>query len=413
MQIKNKILSGFLLLCTVILVIFQPVYAIDVDLPFDEHNVKTWGQSIFPESYSRRLASGSGFTVSKGACSYFSMSNLLVKGGYIDPKEETPMDVITKVESYRGWDASWGHMDGSRVSELESDLQCDSYMLQINQSYEDAKATLKGLYDEGKYLQVCIKADSTSGHYIFIDGWDLDDNMIITDSSSIWYPASGGPPHTSMKWEDFYSSHNGFIMYVNVYSSKSGNLCKDHPSVYDGIELQSGSGASEEEQDAYKDVKSEWELEGMPDASRLSLEAVIPELPMPDSLDEYEIEKIDTIKDSINQEKVTFITIAQRVASFIGIALICYAIFMMIATIFDLTNSFLDFSVLTIITLGSVNMVDKEELKEMNVTDRKGYITIFGVLKRICLILSIGLFMMSGIIFSFLFKILTTLGVLI
>lgn len=385
----KKVLFSFIIS---IVLIFNnlSVFAYDDSKPHDIHDITTWCQGSFPESDTRRLAGGTGDTLTSSACSYFSMSYILAKGGYINPKKETPIDIIDKVESYNGWDTAWGHMNGSVVSKLEPDLQCDQYMLSLEgMGNKKALAVLKGLYDEGKYLQVCISANATAGHYIFIDEFIGQDDFKIGDSG-----------FKGTKWSDYYKDNGGSFKYVNVYSSKSGRKCNEQESIYIGNVGSSGdktnSGASDEEKGIYEELKSEWELSGM---KYYKLSDVQNDVSMASTLYTVkDVNHLNDLKDGIDAKEDSTKNIIRVITNILGFILILYGILLIVAYLFDYFNNFVEFSLLLILSFGRL-MVATEKGIEVS-SKRVKYVSLGGLITRVAIIISVGILVMSNSVWN-------------
>ena len=369
----------------------------------DEKDIKTWCQAWFSVSQTRRLAKGAGSTISAAACSYFSMTYILAKLGAIDPKKESPIDIIDRVEKYNGWDTDWGHMDGSKVSKLEPDLKCDNYMMNLSQySTKEARAILKGLYEKGKYLQVCVGSGgpvSTSGHYIFIDGFNKKGEMLIGDSGR------GGKT-----WEYYYGKYGGYFKYVNVYSSVSGKKCNDMPSIYDddvgkkGKKSSKKSSLSDEEKSILDGIESEWELSGMPDQFKLS--DVVCDVTLPDGFTDVKDSKnMEAIRDNIQASKMSPYKIFQVSVSFLGIFMLLYAFLLFISCLLEYSNPFIEISFLKILTFGRVRILDEEDIKNdskktgWDEVKKVSYMSYKMIFFRCGIVLVMGMVLVSGSIF--------------
>lgn len=322
-------------------------YAYDSNKDFSTTDISAWNQAKFPDSSTRKLACGNGDTVSAGGCSYFSIAYLLAKGGYIDPAKTSPINIIDKVESYKGWDTSWGHFDGKQIDKLEPDLKSYKYMYSLEgMSNEEVWTVLKDFYTKGYYLQVdiqtTIKVDNLStmqGHYIFIDGWDNSGECIIGDS---------GRP--GMKWSDYYEKAGTRFKYVNVYESVSGNACNKRDSIYSDVSLNKDIEMSKKDKAVMERLKSEWELVGMPKSFKLS--DAVNDVPLPGELSIAEQNKVVEIKDNMNVNKMKWYDYAHIGLSFLGLCVILYGVLLGVAYLFDKSNNFIDLRLLYILTLG-------------------------------------------------------------
>lgn len=367
----------------------------------DEKDIKTWCQAWFSVSNSRRLAKGTGSTVAAAACSYFSITYMLAKMGVIDPTKESPIDIIDRIEKYNGWDTDWGHADFSKLNKLDKDIKCENYMMSLSQySTKEAKAILKGLYKKGKYLCVCVGAGgpvATTGHYIFIDGFNKKGEMLIGDSGR------GGKT-----WEYYYGKYGGYFKYVNVISHKKTKSC-DMPSIYDDNVGKGGKGGkkkstSENSDGIFSDIENEWELNGMPPQFKLS--DVTIDLTFPEGFsDVKDMKNMEVIADNIQASKTPGYKIFQVGVAFLGIVLLAYSLLLFLACLLEYSNPFIEISLLKILTIGRVRILDEEDIKydnrktgwdEVNKVTYMSYKMIFF---RCGVIVIVGMVMVSGVIF--------------
>lgn len=398
----KKITSIILILCFTLSLSFSSL-AVDKDkanaaiASGDYSDVVTWWQGRVPADGGRRLHAGTGSTVGAAACSYFSTSYMLVKAGEMKPsKGETPLTLIDKADAAGAWEQAWGLLDFRRFNELYSNFNMVDWKMGLPGGYENAKAVIKSKMDEGLFCVVCVVGGGTSGHYIFIDGFESDGRMVIGDSA---FPGT--------HWEDYYAGAGTYMAHLTTFKHSSKNV-NDCPSIYSGVELDEEKAEPTEEEEKFV---TEWELTGMDGLKPAMVDEQNPPiLPGEDTLSEHEKKVVSDISQAKEKEKPGILQLGQKATSILGIVLLFYAVLMLIATVFDLTNSFIEFSTLTIITLGQINMVDKDELRELPFEDRKGYITITGVAKRILLVFVLGLILVSGCIFDIIYWLILRAG---
>lgn len=399
----RRLISVLMILCFT-LSLSTTCFAVDKDKAAaaiesgDYSDPVTWWQGRVPADGGRRLHGGTGSTVGEAACSYFSTSYMLTKMGELKPsKGETPLTLIDKADAAGAWEQDWGLLDFRRINELYSNVSMVDWKMGLPGGFENAKAVIKGKMDEGLFCVVCVVGGGTSGHYIFIDGFESDGRMVIGDSA---FPGT--------HWEDYYAGAGTYMAHLTTFkhASKTPGDC---PSIYSGIELDEEEAEPNAEE---QEIIDEWNLEGMKGRkSKLLDESNPPTLPNFDDLSDYEKRVATEIGDAQKQEKPGLISIGQRVSSVIGIALLFYAVLLLVALVFDRVNSFIEVSIVSVITLGKINVMDKDELKELSPSERHEYITTSGVVKRVVIIFVVGLILVSGWVFDLMYWLLVRAGV--
>lgn len=99
-------------------------------------------------------------------------------------------------------------------------------------------------------------------------------------------------------------------------------------------------------------------------------------------------------------KKLDWFQIAKNVISFIGFLLLVYDFLLIVFYVFDRVNSFLNISLVSLITLGRIKVALKEDFAELSKEDRKsnGYITLGKFIAIILVIGTLGGLMLSGTI---------------
>lgn len=127
------------------------------------------------------------------------------------------------------------------------------------------------------------------------------------------------------------------------------------PKDYDGS-LSSVNGSSSIETITGTSITKEWDLKGMPTKSGLTAELKIPTLASRNDLtisEQYNLAQIGSDISLTNHFNAW--TTVRTVIVFIGLVLMVYAIFLLIAVLFDNWNSFLNISLVGVLTLGAIN----------------------------------------------------------
>lgn len=349
----------------------------------DTSKVGAWFQGRCPDDGGRKLHAGTGSTVGGSACSYFSVSYMLVKSGYMDPTVETPLDLIDKTDDIQGWETGWGLLDFSKVPEMYPDFELVDWRVGIEgYSFEEQKAIIKGKMDEGLFVILCVVGGPTSGHYVFVDGFDSSDDMILGDSG-----------FASIRWSEIYGASGTYISHMTTFRVDGVNVL-DCPSIYDSVELSSRR--SNTEVGIYNEIVSEWELRGMPKATLHSEgNNGVPEVTV---LSDSEKISSEAIKENILAKQYIWVTVWLQVASLIGLIIIIYGVLMVVCYMFDKVNNFFELSLFSILTLGKCRVWDKN-MDRGTGKDSKGimYCDNVGLLKRFIIIEIVGFFITSGL----------------
>lgn len=149
-------------------------------------------------------------------------------------------------------------------------------------------------------------------------------------------------------------------------------------------------------------VVSEWDLAGMSGAKGVLAEAnavKTVELPDRSSLSNMEDRSVWLIKDSIETDRSFSIFDTIRVlVVFLGLCTIVFAVMLGVAYIFDRTNNIIEISLISIISFGLLKYCDGD------CAERGNYVTSGRVVQIGFACIGIGLFLVSGGLFTFLYR---------
>lgn len=151
-------------------------------------------------------------------------------------------------------------------------------------------------------------------------------------------------------------------------------------------------------------VTAELKLVGMPQAlTRLSDGREHVEFATRDSLTVGEIYSLTVAGENIALSKQA-ITIdnARTLVVFVGLVILFYAVMMVLAVVFDRVNSFIDISLVSVMTLGYLKYSDDEFTK-----GQKGYATTNRMVVVIITPIILGMLLISGGIIPFMMNIIT------
>ncbi len=391
---RFKITVVFMVMCILCLVPYRDAYAFKRGKAFSQTDVSTWnqGSSGFPDkdgvSFNDKITLGySKDTIHESGCGYYALSYMLLKTGAINPTTTTPIDIVKKANSGDNTDSGGWHFNFSKVGLFDSDLTCTAKYLNVEgMSVSDQKTFVKGKYNDGYFVIICLRSNDTRGHYVFLDGYQGDD-MIIGDSG-----------FDGVKWSDYYGSNGGSMKYLMLFKSKSGKKPADLPSIYSDVILNNTSSdesKSDAEKVAYEKLVDEWELRGM--SEKYFLKDIQCEIPMEGGLSSTEEDTVSYIKENIENDKgdkiVDFIN---KVISLIGLILMLYGVLMISAYTFDRSNIIFDFSLLRVISFGKYTIAT-EEFKN-TVVNGVLFISFGKLLRRVLFIEIIGIMLLQKVI---------------
>lgn len=394
-KIKN-ILIFLISLIFALIVCTQPitVYAFEADTSGTSaeelsKDPKYWWQGHIPNTGSETITLKAGSdTIGGGACSHFAMTYALVKMGIFNPKNgDTPYTHIKNAREKNAFMTDWGYFDFTRVNELYPDVSFEGRDNNVQgMSAADGLTYVKGKMSEGYYvIGIVYGSVSRNGHCIFFDGVNSDGKMSIGDSGYI-----------GLTFEDVYMQSTNYFNYLELLKCKGKDI-NSQPSIYDDTALR---GVSTTEVVEYKNLVKEYELTGMPTKSNLQEGVVRPEINSINDLTEDEKLVVSSIKETKDAEKLDWFQIAKNVISFIGFLLLVYDLLLIVFYVFDRVNSFLNISLVSLITLGRIKVALKEDFAELSKEDRKsnGYITLGKFIAIILVIGTLGGLMLSGTI---------------
>lgn len=188
----------------------------------------------------------------------------------------------------------------------------------------------------------------------------------------------------------------GIDHYVDVRTVEIDSL-GDKPASTSSKTNQSSSG-SEESIKLYSGKIDEEELKGLPDESELTKEFDMPNLPDSDSLSAEEMYNLQNMQEISKGVKEFEIVGKVRVGIvFIGLCVIIYSILLGLAAIFDKVNSFVNISLVSILTFGKVKIFGEYVESGNNATVKK-FIVVDIIL------LFIGIFLVSGGLMVWLYR---------
>ena len=247
-----------------------------------------------------------------------------------------------------------------------------------------SKGDVKKALDNGYYIVAWSSRVYYSGtHYSPIVGWDDEG-----DKPVIWDVAGGGKT-----WDDFTAKSKD-ISCFRVYESTK----LKSKEAFAGANSTDTSGVDTDKQaEAFNNVVKEWELRGMPSKSNIRADAQDISLPDGRGLSLADKTNIAGIKDDINSRHKNIYQIMDISFSVLGFLLIVYALLLSVGYVLDKSNSFINLSMVSILTVGKIKIVDKGETisEEMK---KDGYVKPNAFYIRSLVIFLVGCLLISGVI---------------
>lgn len=370
-----------------------------------DRDVAYWRQGRVPADNSK-IHSGINKTIGQAACSHFAMSYALVKMGYFDPESgDTPIKHIELARRHNAFRDGGYYYEYAKAPDMYPGVEyCGVEWRMNNMNGPAGLAYVKGKMAEGYYVIACVKAryvpgilpedkdhTLTNGHMIFFDGINEDGTTSIGDSA-----------FNGTTWEEIYGRKDVITTWIYVELLKCDTApFNERPSIYKENKLRGVSGSEYSE---YQDVTKEYNITGMPAKSDLGKYIIPPSYPAFNNLMIDEIDSLVSIKESKEAGRITLFDIISAVSSIMGIAIIFYAVLLILGFSFDLVNSFFDIEVVSILTLGFIKVVrDPDDLESDK--KKKGYVTVLKLCSIIFVVLLVGISLVSGVAVSFLYSI--------
>lgn len=125
------------------------------------------------------------------------------------------------------------------------------------------------------------------------------------------------------------------------------------------------------------------------------------ELKSREDLSISERDSVDGIKDGIEGTKKTYTQTIRFILKLIGYLVMLYGVFLGLGYLFDMSNNFIDISMLNILSFGHWNiLMDEDQITEEKSKDKKTknkvFLTKTGILVRVIVVECIGTLIVSG-----------------
>lgn len=146
---------------------------------------------------------------------------------------------------------------------------------------------------------------------------------------------------------------------------------------------------------AQNGLPAEWELVGMSKRKYLYESQTKIELPPGDSgLSVKQKQNLASIKEDVTAvDGFNLITFLRTAVAFVGILFFVWAIFLIVAYLFDRSNTFFEISLVSILTFGSITVLALDESETRGANAKV-------IFRRVLLALGIGYILIAGVIYS-------------
>lgn len=249
-----------------------------------------------------------------------------------------------------------------------------------------AKEKIRQYMNDGLYIMVGGTRVTGSYHFSPVVGWDNENDKPI-----LWDVYAGGDC-----WDSFASS--GGTIQIVPYQSK---LLSANETIYNSSFDPSGYTPSVESVKIQTRLKREWELTGMPKESDMMSSQTLVGVEDRMTWEYWQQQSSVALGDKINENKTTVYDVIRVAFVVFGILMFLYAVLLYLGYAFDRSNSFIYVSLLGLLTFGKLKVTEEELTKER---EKEGYVTKRGLYIRICVILGVGVLLMSGILVEFIYR---------
>ena len=226
-------LKKHIALLSSVIIGFSSIDAMACAMHVDPHggveDIYAWQQGVVPYTGDDVIIAD--YTIRDHGCGWFSCAYMLVKMGKMNPYNgDTPLNLLHMAQDNGYIGPEW-EFDYTMIDHLYEGVH---WAWRETLPYEMGRQAcinrVKEIYDAGYYCVVLLKDPNFLGHFIFIDGFTQEGNMIIGDSA-----------HYGKYWSDFYdnptpksgeASGQNRILYQVLVFSCDGKPCNLQPSIY-------------------------------------------------------------------------------------------------------------------------------------------------------------------------------------
>lgn len=357
------------------------VYAEDSEYKEFLQGDPRWGSYIY----------GGGTSIAKAGCAITSFSILMA---YADPSLRDVNKFNPKIcaRDYLKFDGDcvyWSPKAGPL--KFREDLSFKAT------SESEACSGIKSALDKGYYVimwgQPLYSTGQSETHYSPVVGWNSSTNKPI-----LWDVFSGGDT-----WENFAKggiTSNSIHVYESTVLPSTETL--------NGASSGESTDLTDEQKEMVQRVIEEWNLKGMPKKSQIADQSETLQLFSSSDLSLAERISMNSIKENMDSRNKTVSQIINITFVALGLVLIVYTLLLVLSSVFDRSNTFLNISLVSIMTLGKIKVVDVED-KITSEMEKEGYIKSKTLYFRCIVLFLFGCLFVSGLIPMLVMKIVYSL----
>lgn len=380
-----------------------------------EDPVVNWVQWGMPECTSIILPGSSGFNMKTAACGWFSAYFALYKAGIVNPSNYNVKNLISDAKREKAYFGGW-LLDYGKLNKIfpnasiepikDEDMGGNSkyrgnWGVQLGGlSQEKALKVASAFMKRGYYVVICLRSAETSGHYVFLDYVNPENELDFRIGDSAY----------GYTWLHEYKSYKskgmrfGEMWVLDLSGGKTENLSFNRKSIYeDGAGASQGNTTNNKEPIKSGEVSrllSELEIEGMGEYQKnLSQfqEPLYPGLELTDPTELLNAQKINEQRK--NTELYKFF---DRAVSAIGLVLIFYVgLLVFVYFGFGKVNP----NIMKVFFFGRYVVTGDIQPTAMGITFNQFVI-------RLSVMLGVGILLASGVVFKIVLRVLLMLGLL-
>ena len=364
-RFKKYILTGLLLVATAIPSITAHAgYSSWDQVPADKkENAKAFFLSLREEGVSSEVAAA----MTARANSESGFDPFMLEGGESGWQARLKAPTVDSPPAY-GFLQMQDRSAGGRLGK----------MLAFVEQFEGGKGTSDPKVSAKAQAKAALEEFKSHDIFASYPVKDVGGTAVVT-STGVSYPINLG-------WAYASSYQNDFAM-IDPILKEFGNLAVDGSSSDSGDKIDADLGAN--------GLPKEWELVGMSKRKYLYESQNKIELPNGDSgLSVKQRQHLASIKEDVTAvDGFNLIVFLRTLVAFVGILFFAWAIFLIVAYLFDRSNIFFEISLVSILTMGSVTVMalDESDARRANTSL---------IARRAILSLVIGYVLVAGVMYS-------------
>lgn len=354
------------------------IYAADTEFMTFSMNDPRWGNEP---------CGNAGYNIGESGCLVTSVAILM---GYAnsdlrDVNIHNPKTVADAV------DFPGGLFDWNTVSNYDSTFTFYGKVLtQLETDETFLKSIIKNELTRGRYV-VIYSANIFDEHWCPIVGMEGDVPLVYDPADN-----------TYGEWSDWFNAGISCVASFEGREPSTDTLGK----IEDTSGGNGGSQGGESSEDSSTGitfqesiVPDEKDLVGMEDSYTTYKDNQVA-LPEEEDLSITDQKTVEAIRLGITEGRFSVASVLGTSITVVGLAFITYGMALLLAYLFDLSNQFVEVSLLSIITLGKYRLIedsDKSMKQGWDKNERVTYVTKGMIITRVGIMIFIGIALLSGI----------------